>query len=288
MENTGFLKTVNFGGFDKKDVLAYVDSLNTKIYTLEGELEEARANGGGGAVNADLDEMLSKERAKAGELNSKVNTLTLTIQDHEATIKAKDEEIEKLKAQVDELEDKLRNAGSMEASTTDIANVFVEAQKSASAIVAQAKESAKKMDADAKSLADSVINDANQQAAKIIADAENESSAIKAKNAETKAAIRDDINNLMVSITTLGTTLADFNKDSTAVLEKAKGLIGDAQRSFDAPNIAAAPTTAKPAAAPKAADIKEEKPEKPTPKLDFGDLGDLLNAVEAEAKKDAE
>ena len=40
MDGTGFLKTVNFGGFDKKDVLAYVDQLNTKIYTLENELEE--------------------------------------------------------------------------------------------------------------------------------------------------------------------------------------------------------------------------------------------------------
>ena len=29
MDGTGFLKTVSFGGFDKKDVLAYVDELNT-------------------------------------------------------------------------------------------------------------------------------------------------------------------------------------------------------------------------------------------------------------------
>ena len=41
MDGTGFLKTINFGGFDKKDVLAYVDQLNTKIYTLENELEES-------------------------------------------------------------------------------------------------------------------------------------------------------------------------------------------------------------------------------------------------------
>ncbi len=42
-EGTGFLKTVNFGGFDKKDVLAYVDELNTKIYTLQAELDEKKA-----------------------------------------------------------------------------------------------------------------------------------------------------------------------------------------------------------------------------------------------------
>lgn len=42
MDGTGFLKTVSFGGFDKKDVLAYVDELNTKIYTLEAELDEKK------------------------------------------------------------------------------------------------------------------------------------------------------------------------------------------------------------------------------------------------------
>ena len=56
-EGTGFLKTVNFGGFDKKDVLAYVDELNTKIYTLEAELDEKKAllenSSGGGAGAAD-------------------------------------------------------------------------------------------------------------------------------------------------------------------------------------------------------------------------------------------
>ena len=54
-EGTGFLKTVNFGGFDKKDVLAYVDELNTKIYTLQAELDEKKAlleeSGSGNGVN---------------------------------------------------------------------------------------------------------------------------------------------------------------------------------------------------------------------------------------------
>ena len=52
MDGTGFLKTVRVGGFDKKDVLAYVDELNSKIYALEAELDEKKAllegSGGGG------------------------------------------------------------------------------------------------------------------------------------------------------------------------------------------------------------------------------------------------
>ena len=54
-DGTGFLKTVSFGGFDKKDVLAYVDELNTKIYTLEAELDEKKAlleSAGGSGVDS--------------------------------------------------------------------------------------------------------------------------------------------------------------------------------------------------------------------------------------------
>ena len=39
MAENGFLKTVNFGGFDKKDVLRLADSLNVKIQELEDELK---------------------------------------------------------------------------------------------------------------------------------------------------------------------------------------------------------------------------------------------------------
>ena len=145
MENSGFLKTVNFGGFDKKDVLAYVDSLNTKIYSLEAELQEAKANGSGNS--GELDALLAKERAAASEFKAKVDTLNLTIQSNEEVIKAKDEEIAKLKAEIDELNDKLANApkDNFEASAADISNVFIEAQKSANAVVAQARENAKKI-----------------------------------------------------------------------------------------------------------------------------------------------
>lgn len=38
MGEKGFLKTATFGGFDKKDVLLYVDNLNKKIYDLENEI----------------------------------------------------------------------------------------------------------------------------------------------------------------------------------------------------------------------------------------------------------
>lgn len=285
MENSGFLKTVNFGGFDKKDVLAYVDSLNTKIYTLEAELQEAKANAGDGSSNADLDEMIAKERAKSGELMAKVDTLNLTIQSNEDLLKSKDGEITKLKAQVEDLEEKLANApkNAVEASAVDISNVFIEAQKSANAVVAQAKENAKKMDADAKALAEEVVNDANTKAARIIYDAERESEGVKSAAAAAKAAIKGDINKLMDNINSLSSTVAEFTMNSTACIDKAKSVIADTQNNIETGNFSAVASAKSPApqkAAPKS--------EKPTAKVDLGNLGDLLNAVEAEAKKEAE
>ena len=74
MDGTGFLKTVNFGGFDKKDVLAYVDQLNTKIYTLENELEEKKAlleNSGGNMEDKEkYEQLLASDKAKITELQT--------------------------------------------------------------------------------------------------------------------------------------------------------------------------------------------------------------------------
>ena len=38
MASNGYLRTVRVGGFDKQDVLAYVDDLTSKIYTLEAQV----------------------------------------------------------------------------------------------------------------------------------------------------------------------------------------------------------------------------------------------------------
>ena len=74
MDGTGFLKTVSFGGFDKKDVLAYVDKLNTQIYTLENELNEAKklaeVSGDDSETKAKYEELLKSDRAKIAELQA--------------------------------------------------------------------------------------------------------------------------------------------------------------------------------------------------------------------------
>ena len=40
MASNGYLRTVRVGGFDKQDVLAYVDDLTSKIYNLENKVKD--------------------------------------------------------------------------------------------------------------------------------------------------------------------------------------------------------------------------------------------------------
>ena len=68
MSSNGYLKTVRVGGFDKQDVLAYVDELNSKIYKLEGQVKdltetnERLENEAGGAAHAEFEEKAEYER----------------------------------------------------------------------------------------------------------------------------------------------------------------------------------------------------------------------------------
>ncbi|MEG0615446.1 MAG: hypothetical protein RR540_06785, partial [Oscillospiraceae bacterium] len=162
MENSGFLKSVSFGGFDKKDVLAYVDDLNTKIYTLEAEVEEKRALlGEEGAAPSNFErrddneyeEIIAKERTHVNELMAKIDTLNLTVQSHESALADKEAEVEKYKDKISELQEQLANAETNvvpEENSFDIGSVFIEAKKSADKIIAEAKHAAKKMNEDAK------------------------------------------------------------------------------------------------------------------------------------------
>lgn len=250
MENSGFLKTVNFGGFDKKDVLAYVDDLNTKIYTLESELEEARKNtnsdGASFAGKDEYEQMLSKERAKSSELSAKVDTLTLTLQSNESMIKDKDKEIESLKDKVADLENQLATAPASkdEEASFDIGNVFIEAKKSADKIIAEARNAVKKMNNDAKQLAEQVVDDANQKAKAIIGDAEAKSSkkieeaTIKSKDLEIEAEnlkmnILKDVTDLKQKIESINSSVSEFTKSSSVAIERAKTILDETEKAVE-------------------------------------------------------
>ena len=274
MDGTGFLKTVNFGGFDKKDVLAYVDQLNTKIYTLENELEEKKAlleNSGGNMEDKEkYEQLLASDKAKITELQTSNDSLKNQLKNCEDESAEKDKEIEELKKKLADLENELVEAknkaaaaSSAENSAMDLTNVFVEAQRTASTIVTQAKENARKMDEDAKKLANQVVDDANSKASTIVksADAEDRSAEMRTAADNMKAVVLSEIADIESNVTQLKGILDSLTKDSLAKVNETADLLTKTQDTlkkngipqFTAPKsvkTAAPVNNAKPAPAP--------------------------------------
>lgn len=196
MANNMFLRTVRMGGFDKSDVLAYVDDLNSKIYNLEQKCkdqEETIANlEKNGAANAagdfegkaELEKKVEDAKAKVAELMASTDTMKMQIADYEQQIAEKNMEIENQKIEIEDLKDKLetaeKNAASGASATSqqafDLGNVFIEAQNTANKIVTEAKKSAQQMTDDAEAQANQIIDDANNQAEATVTGAQAEAS----------------------------------------------------------------------------------------------------------------
>ena len=314
MDGTGFLKTVSFGGFDKKDVLAYVDELNTKIYTLEAELDEKKAllesAGGAGDNSEKYEELLAADKAKITELQTNNDSLKLQMKTMEDDLANKDKEIEALKAQNAELEEQLQEAknkaasGGGESSAMDLSNVFLEAQKTANTIVTQAKENARKMDEDAKKLANQVVDDANgkastivknadEKASKILSDAEDKSSEMRAAADKIRKQVEEEIAEIDENVVKLKEVLEMFSSESLSRLDEAKAQLDNAQsvvKKSGAPVASAPAAKPAPAPAPAPAPVVEEAPkaeEKPVAAkpafagFDMSELENLAAAAEA-------
>lgn len=299
MDNSGFLKTVSFGGFDKKDVLAYVDDLNTKIYTLEAELEETKLKIGQGGDSANLagdkeyEELLAKERAKVNELMANNDTLKLSVQSYEDVIKEKDAEIERLKEQLANAEANQGAAPEAAETNSDAENLgdyFVQAKMLADKMVTDAKVFAKKINEDAKELADQVIDEANDKASgivnaandkaeKIVSDAEQQTESIHIAASEAKVMVQAEIREFSDKITKLNDIIAEFSMESTDSLDKAKTVISDVEEALEKGEPIKTNYTYVPEVK---ADYQEEVVEEPKQEFDFDFNADVEEAAPVE------
>ncbi|MBO6309144.1 MAG: hypothetical protein J6N70_10000, partial [Oribacterium sp.] len=254
MDGTGFLKTVSFGGFDKKDVLAYVDKLNTQIYTLESELNEAKklaeASGSDGDTKAKYEELLKADREKIAELQASNDSVKNQIQVAQDESKEKDKEIEELKAKLVSMEEELVDAKNKAAAAStaennamDLSNVFMEAQRSANSIITSAKENARKMDEDAKKLANQVVDDANgkastivknadEKALKIVTEAETKSAELATANENMKAVVLADVEEITESLNKVKAILEEFTTGGYTKVLEASQLLADTDKTL--------------------------------------------------------
>lgn len=251
MEGAGFLKTVSFGGFDKKDVLQYVDKLNTQIYTLENELNEKKAlleASGSNSEDAEkYEKLLNENRATITELQTNNESLKNQLKNAEDEAAEKDKEIADLKGKLAAMEDELIEAknkaaaaSNVENNAMDLSNVFMEAQKSAASIVTNAKENARKMDEDARKLANQVVDDANSKAStivksadekalRIVTDAESRSEQMRTASDNMKAVVLAEVAEISQSINQVKSILDQFTNDGLAKINETSKLLADTE-----------------------------------------------------------
>ncbi|MBQ7990415.1 MAG: hypothetical protein IJ251_05135 [Oscillospiraceae bacterium] len=275
MEGAGFLKTVSFGGFDKKDVLQYVDKLNTQIYTLENELNEKKAllesaGTGDAAATEKYEQLLNENRTTITELQTSNESLKNQLKNAEDEAAAKDKEIEELKAKLAAMEDELIDAknkaaasSQTEANAMDLSNVFMQAQNTANSIVTSAKENARKMDEDARKLANQVVDDANSKAStivksadekalKIVNDAETRSEQLKTASENMKAVVLAEVEEIAQSVNQVKAILDSFTVDGLSKITQTSQLLANTESTLKKNGIPqfTAPKSAKPAPAP--------------------------------------
>ncbi len=246
MASSGFLRTVNFGGFDKKDVLSYVDELNSKIYNLESELTEKNQLLVGQDNLSDLDgaerfeAIISENKAKISELLANADTMKLEVSNLENELEQKNAEIAQLKEERVMLEEKLESAKSGNNSITeasfDIGSVFIEAKHSADKIINEAKNAAKKIEEDSKILSQQIIEDANARAESIIndasinfnrtiSDANSQAAEILDGTNRTKQMIVADYESVALDIEKLANCLSEIVSTGVLKMTDAKQLI---------------------------------------------------------------
>lgn len=242
MAETGFLKTVTFGGYDKNDVEKHISSLYSRIFELENELRDTKLSleqyKAGTEAEKIHESVLAEERKRLAECQAENKSVCNKIQSLTAEIEEKDNEITTLKYSVAELEQNLSDADVKLSSMSEkddsavFGAVFAAAKKSASAIIDEAKKKADDLDANSKKLAENIIAEANNKAADIVYDAEtyaaemtaeinNQSEQLKHADSNMKALILEDV----IKISEKMSEMKEFFEKSEKVLSDTRSTI---------------------------------------------------------------
>lgn len=264
MESSNFLRTVRVGGFDKKDVLNFVEDLNAKIHALEASLNEKSealtALADSSVDTAQYDDMVSEKDEEISVLNEKIQR----IQEENTSLKTKIDELnnemdekfkhfEDYKKQNARLDRELRELRETKSKSTsdiiaeknalDLSKVFIEAQKSANLIIEQANETADRINSDAKKDAEKIVSDskiksesiiksAEMQANQIITSAEDKSAEMRAAAEASKKVISDELADVDTNITNLTEVLKLFSDESLHRISSARKVLDDVQISL--------------------------------------------------------
>ena len=181
MADTAFFKTTTFGGFDKKSVLTYIDSLNEGFHKTEQQYQE-KLNAFAQAQESQIAHIKNLE-AQLADQNGKLEAVALQLEEERRQAAAAQEMLKTLQTQNEELQEEL-NASEREVKiqtersrqlqfkaesldykskkydelSNQIGDTIIEAKRDAERIVAeanaQAKQSVDQANAQAKQITD--------------------------------------------------------------------------------------------------------------------------------------
>lgn len=248
MNETRFLKTVTFGGYDKADTDKHIKSLYARISRLESELRVTRFSleqyRKGTEPEQIFQKALADECEKLSEIQSQNESMSCQIQSLTADNAEKEQEIIKLKYSVAELEHNLSDADmklssmSEKDDTAVFGAVFASAKKSASEIIESARKKADDLEANSKKLAENIVAEANNKASDIVYEAETYASEMTAEvdsiqieqaSGSMKSAILEDVSELSDKISKLKQVFEELKNYGDTMIQQTEDMLTETQ-----------------------------------------------------------
>ncbi|MBQ5310826.1 MAG: plectin, partial [Oscillospiraceae bacterium] len=246
MNESRFIRTVTFGGYDKTDVDKKLESLYTQIFDLKNELRETKLlieefkkgtdeEKAQEAVIAGERAMLTSAQVQKETLSDKVKLLDDDNKTKDKEIAALTEQVSAMKTQLDEANSRLTvfEAGTDAAS---LGTVFIEAQKAANTVIEASKSKADELEKNTNKLVENMVDDANNKAAKIIYEAEKRAAEMDAEsknNAEKmnaasenlRAVILKEVEGYSAQIAKLREVFTNFEDLGIAKIQESESLL---------------------------------------------------------------
>ena len=251
MNETKFIKTVTFGGYDKADTDEHIKALYFKIATLESELKIAENSLKKYKKGTDPklinDALISEIRAEFAECKAENKSLTEKLKSAMAENKKQENEINTLKYSVAELEHNLSDADmkllsmSQKDDTAVFGAVFASAKKSASEIIENAQKKASDIEEDSKKLAENIVAEANNKAADIVYEAEVYAAEMTAEVSDEKmeaisenikALLLEDVNSLSGCMEKFRQSFAELLSAGNNILEKSGNMLSETRNTL--------------------------------------------------------
>lgn len=210
MAETRFIKTVEFGGYDRNDVIKRFEFLNSQLFDLKNELRETKLlmeeYKKGSSEEKAHEAVLGQERVKLTSLQVQNETASAKLKASEEDKAKLSEELAALKAahaeamkELEDVKSKL-NAYESDNEANALSQVFIAAQASATAVVANANKEADEKKAQTEALVKEMIDDANHTAAEIVYEAEKKAAETDAETKNASEKMKVASNNLRASM----------------------------------------------------------------------------------------